>query len=75
MLKIKDNISLTELEKFGFEKFGDFYRRVVGRTDIIIEQNTKILEIDFEIGYYFIDEYNDILYDLIKSDMVEKVEN
>jgi hypothetical protein len=75
MLKIKDNIDLSKLEKFGFEKFGDYYRNVVGRTDIIIEQNTKILEIDVDIGYYSIDEYNDILYDLIKADMVEKVEN
>ena len=74
MLKIKDNVPLTELEKFGFEKFGDMYRKTIGRADIIIWCELRTIETDIEINYYHIDEYNDVLYDLIKADMVEKVE-
>jgi hypothetical protein len=75
MLKIKDNIPLTELKKFGFEKWGDTYKKSVGRAEIIIWCELRIVETDVEIADYFLDDYNDILYDLIKADMVEKVEN
>ena len=75
MLKIKDNIPLSELEKFGFAKWGDNYKKSVGRAEIIIWCELRIIETDVEIADYFIDDYNDILYDLIKADMVEKVEN
>jgi hypothetical protein len=78
MLKIKDNIPLKELEKFGFEKTGDFYRcpfECVYMSEIIVDEPTRKIEIDGEVGYYEADKYNDILYDLIKADMVEKVEN
>ena len=77
MLKIKDNIDLAELKKFGFEKVGDFYRFVfecVYMSEIIIDKPTRKIEIDGEIGYYEADKYNDILYELIKADMVEKVD-
>ena len=75
MLKIKDNIDLAELEKFGFAKFGDMYRKPIGHTDIIIWGELRTLDIDNEINCYYIDDYNDIIYDLIKADMVERVEN
>ena len=77
MLKIKENIDLKELEKFGFEHCGDFYKYDLGsiytRT-IIIYEPTRIIETDFSIGSYELEKYNDIIYDLIKADMVEKVE-
>ena len=78
MLKIKDSVELDELKKFGFEKVGDFYRfdfECVYMSEIIIDKPTRKIEIDGEIGYYEVDKYNDIIYELIKADMVEKVEN
>ena len=76
MLKIKDNIDLSELEKFGFELhknytyyIGDF---PVGNS-IYIDYKRRI-EFDDE---WWGEDFNlmDSLYDLIKADMVEKVEN
>lgn len=74
MLKIKDTVDLKELEKFGFSKDGDFYHRELSdHTDIIVDEPTRKVEIDFEISYAWLDEYNDILWDLIQENLVEKV--
>jgi hypothetical protein len=73
MLKIKNILNLKELEKFGFEHHGDFYCKRIDVTDVIIDESSRVIEIDFEINTYSINEYNDLLYDLIKADMVEKV--
>ena len=81
MLKIKDNVDLKELEKFGFENVEPYlktspvsliehqthYMKDTNREDInrklkiVIEIDTKEIDID------------DIIYDLIKADLVEKV--
>ena len=75
MLKIKDNIDLKELEKLGFKQYpnGYFKKVYLGNAD-----DDRVC--------YFIDEYRRIeitrldgevdhtLYDLIKADLVEKVE-
>lgn len=79
MLKIKNNVDLKELEKFGFDSdendyFYDFipYKYNNGQY-ILIRKDTKDLYFDyFDIEY--IDEAINILYDLIKADLVEKVE-
>lgn len=73
MLKIKDNIDLKELEKYGFKEekicmSKDLYQ---GYEDINIYQDDRQIDISLD-GW----ETNnlDILYDLIKDDLVEKVE-
>lgn len=68
MLKIKDNIPLKELEKFGFENKSD-YVKICASGRVIVLKRTKEL---------FIEEYScdgtlyDTIYDLIKADMVRK---
>ena len=80
MLKIKDNVDLKKLEKFGFEytttaKYFDYINKDVnirvGNWDYIREFGIKNRILsgygDFDIAQL------DILYDLIKADLVEKV--
>jgi hypothetical protein len=103
MLKIKDNIPLTELEKFGFEEFNcgfescfvfpkgiyKMYDQVQADKDCIIVNGSCIgankgqreIVCTFSNMNYFTFEdvasrpqFN-VLYDLIKADVVEKVEN
>ena len=69
MLKIKDNVDLKELEKYGFKK--KYYYNAIcivredRKHDIFFDLKTrKLLFINY--GY-------DILYDLIKDGLVEKV--
>lgn len=83
MLKIKDSVDLKELEKFGFEKneFDELSKIIYeGRRGqafeiIINEFNRKIegyaygADGDGEENYI-----DDTLYDLIKADMVDKVD-
>lgn len=75
-LKIKDNVDLKELEKFGFVEINyvnmiiykyenDYGNIIIGQDKIvhlnhITVNNTALL---------------DIVYDLIKADLVEKVED
>ena len=72
MLKIKDNVDLKELEKFGF-KYDDIFERYLlmnkyykSVIDVIVQNNRLII-----LGTL---ERLDILFDLIKADLVEKVE-
>ena len=98
MLKIKDNVDLKELEKYGFEDseisnivpleycsedhFDNTYFIFIasGRRGqnyyLLIDKKSKILSIyatkpdgDGTCG-----EISDVIYDLIKADLVEKVE-
>ena len=91
MLKIKDNVDLKELEKYGFEENSDdFYREITEKFAIsypygVITVNKHDREI--KVLYHLINHVNAILlenvailpppvglYDLIKADLVEKVE-
>ena len=84
MLKIKDNVDLKELEKYGFKKhIKSFYKckrnnyvKNVPNGIIEIENDTRWLSQD-GTSFLRIDEiiYQDILYDLIKDGLVEKVED
>ena len=75
MLKIKDNVDLKELEKFGFKYVKnsnypmlsnqEYYYDYVGT--IAIYENTKVIIIK-HTG----DETTDTLYDLIQASLVEK---
>ena len=83
MLKIKDNVNLKELEKYGFKKYKNAYYKCK-RNNYIKTFSNMCIEVDKETKWiisdnfdnmFRIDEikYQDTLYDLIKADLVEKV--
>lgn len=84
MLKIKDNVNLKELEKFGFEqapcgdyilKFQDTYTGEISIrvfTDRVVYPKSD-LDI-YNLGNKNEIKMYDMFYDLIKADLVEKVE-
>ena len=88
MLKIKDYVNLKELYKFGFvykeyeiddilykeytfkdEDGIDFYINAEGI------YKGYIMDEHFSFAQQISDEILDVLYDLIKADLVEKIEN
>lgn len=78
MLKIKDNVELKELEKYGFEENDFYYSKTLNfeyyKVKIDIEKDRKYLIIQND--YYdsdFACYIPSVLYDLIKADLVEKV--
>ena len=80
MLKIKDNVDLKELEKYGFEYHRLVYIKEItrGKEDILEQKNIYVTENDREIsiknGLFNIDEELDTIYDLIKDGLVEKID-
>ena len=73
MLKIKDNVDLKELEKYGFdlEQTKDKFDQVYGFDKGLLfykDSNTIILPWNNQSTAL------DVLYDLIKADLVEKVD-
>jgi hypothetical protein len=75
MLKIKDNVDLKELEKFGFGYYenGNYKAYEKGelfRQFMCVEFDKRTLDI-YTADDMGIDE--DTLYDLIKADLIEKV--
>ena len=83
MLKIKDNVDLKELEKYGFKlKYNENDGKPFYYVKRFVDANRKgeitIYVKDREISCYVGDEtekVNDTLYDLIKTDLVEKVDD
>lgn len=89
MLKIKDDVDIKELEKFGFkpkynENTGELnrYIKVFENDDcfwIKIEVQRKHIEIDCNSWYdFYIESIQNIIsfiYDLIQAGLVEKVED
>ena len=82
MLKIKDNVDLKELEKFGFKYReaqrldGECYFKEYDGEEITISINGYIHCEDTSGSYNFgaFVEYSlDTIYDLIKADLVKKV--
>ena len=92
MLKIRDEVDLKELDKFGFynqyEEINDLYpnRDNSGyqywlswydKYDIAIRIDSNTKQITCSVGYDYnredYDKHYDLLYDLIKADMVEKI--
>lgn len=71
MLKIKDNVDLKELEKFGFKK-DEEQQYIIEDMDIFIgtEEDERELVLDFG----FNNENIYLLYDLIQAGLIEKVE-
>jgi hypothetical protein len=78
MLKIKDNVNLSELKKFGFNAhYGEHY--VLFRNDlwVCISVNRELL-IDIEdevIEESEIKELSTLIYKLTKADLIEYVED
>lgn len=72
MLRIKDNVDLKELEKFGFKK-DEEDQYMIEDKDIFVgtEEDERELVLDFG----FNNENIEKLYDLIKADLVEKVDD
>ena len=76
MLKIKDNVDLKELEKFGFEPR---YSEITGKIVRYIngDERNIIRYIDNNHNYFpyweVILNNNNLLYDLIQAGLVEKI--
>lgn len=77
MLKIKNNIDLKELEKFGFKiKCGMIWKPKKGTWEVIelrVDPNSRLLVSTGISDLFYTKE--DTLFDLIKADLVEKVDN
>lgn len=85
MLKIKDSVDFKKLEEYGFEikvyDYGLMYATYDTETDMktqiiyYVNEDDRELSIEVEEKEYYGDLCDlDILYDLIKADMVVKVE-
>lgn len=76
MLKIKDNVDLKELEKFGFKYYDDkknsYYGCAVKQIEhtCIFINNSKVISISNSKSIFELD----LLYDLIKADLVKRVD-
>ena len=79
MLKIREDVNLEELKKYGFEENGFYYSRTLNfeyyKVEIYIEKDRKYLIIKND---YYDSDYAcyipSIIYDLIKADLVVKVD-
>lgn len=79
MLKIKDNVDLKELEKFGFNPHVIVGKVLYKFEEIIGFQVVWNIKIDEDRILHFnqlsvYSEIPSVIYDLIKADLVEKVE-
>lgn len=84
MLKIKDNINLNELEKFGFrydEEMKYWYKHCAGTFNKFIVMTIDDIDsfkgqiIFYNDSAFNVTLYMDTLYDLIQAGMVEKIGN
>lgn len=83
MLKIKDNVDLKELEKFGFEfdeyEEENYYNYFCGDNTTYLQVFVKTRQIALNSGLYgdyprfYFDKQLDIIFDLIEAGLVEKV--
>ena len=78
MLKIKDNIDLKELEKFGFKVSDNVFDlnkvKCLTYEFLTISQTTRDIEISSGYDEINGDEEIEKLFDLIQAGLVEKVE-
>lgn len=75
MLKIKDNVDLKELEKFGFEDTGLEYEW--SDDDGWLYDTIRVAKDYKDIKFIIYDDFEgmlNILFDLIQAGLVEKVE-
>lgn len=75
MLKIKDNVDLKELEKFGFD--GLSYKRYNNKElwyEVYVEPVSLAIRIQTYSTMFIAKRLQHLLYHLIKADLVEEVE-
>lgn len=75
MLKIKDNVDLKELEKFGL-KFSKTYNnyRLFEKESIVVDCKSREIGLEDNSFYNIVtDRPLNILFDLIQAGLVEKV--
>lgn len=80
MLKIKDNVQLKELEKYGFKEYKDCYSRDYNNDYLtrIDKETREILKVDYEWSFLQNKYYKNSTYkiqDLLEADLVEKVDD
>lgn len=80
MLKIKDDVNLKELEKFGFKKEPMIYVKTIERKNegfltfqkyIYVDEKTR--ELAIQEGMFNVDKELETIYDLIQADLIERV--
>lgn len=77
MIKVKDNIELKELERFGFIKKGDEYVYTEKMSlEILAVQKNRNIYIETQAAYYgaIVEDLFYKLFELIEEGIVEKVE-
>ena len=80
MLRVKDNVDLKELEKYGFEEHYTTYTRDYnnGYLTMVDKETGEILKVDYERYFFRNKYYKNSTYkidDLIKDNLVVKVED
>lgn len=74
MLKIKDNVELKELKKFGFWKWENTWGVYTKKNIIPTIEDADLFLYEYDRVIIFSEDSDlNILYDLIKADLVEKV--
>ncbi len=73
-IKIRDNVDLKELEKFGF-KNGIYQRIIKGNLSymVVVTSTHRYLQIKYAQGH-IAGSLQTLIYDLIEAGLVEKVE-
>lgn len=71
MLKIKDNVDLKELEKFGFYEFRGNYTKHTANAYWCVREKDRIIVFSSGMGLWA--RTLTELYDLIQAGLVEKV--
>lgn len=71
MIKIKDDVDLKELEKFGFKNEQGFLQKNTKCITYYINKDTRTIEIWTNDAYEVI--LDSTLYDLIQAGLVEKI--
>lgn len=73
MLKIKDNVDLKEI---GCDISDDEFDQICCFRELLFDKDTRIIsQAQFYVGGYLTSKRLENLYDIIKADLVEKVED
>jgi len=80
MLKIKDNVDLKGLEKYGFIEYNDcFIRDYNNDFETLVDKKTReVFKVDYEYKFLENKYYSNSTYkinDLIQDGLVEKVDD
>lgn len=76
MLKIKDDVDLKELEKFGFDNYIGYYEYCKYDASFYVYKDTRIIK--FDCSDWGLEQDNgveviQVLFDLIQANLVEKI--